>query len=465
MRNKTHKPALEDLDFLYIWTLDKKLEVLYANELAESLSMNPFEGMRPREKEILSKFIIGKSESHLSSVCLPWSTSVSRNALWLKWKVKRNKDCYYLTAVNVTDIKRSELYLGQVLDAIPDLILVKGKDSQIVWANKAFQDHYGLSNKELRNLIDAPYVEPDYTNQYIIDDKKVWDSGKQLLVECEPVVRHDGVVRKFQTLKTPIFGPDKKVIYTVGVSRDITDKIEHEEKSVAAAKMTALGEMAGGVAHEVNNPIAVISGKVYLFKRLINKFETVKKENVIGYLDSIEQHAERIAKIIDTLRRLSADDDYEDFSRVNLSNLVADTLLLSETKIKEKGINLITQIPKALEIDARKIQLSQAILNLLNNATEAAENSPERWIKVTAKKNKDQLELRVEDSGPGVPKEIVGRIMQPFFTTKDIGKGVGLGLTFALSVAKNHHGTLKIDRNVSPSCFLMTFPIRRPPVT
>jgi len=360
-------------------------------------------------------------------------------------------------------VKNNEHYLSQILDSINDLVLVKGEGSKIVWANKAFQDYYRLNNEQLKELVDAPFVLPDYTKQYIIDDKQVWDTGAPLLIDCEPVVRYDGVVRKFQTSKTPIFGPHHKVLFTVGISRDITEKIENQEKSMSASKMAAIGEMAAGMAHEINNPIAVISGKSFMLRRLLKKGGEINRDILSDLVDTIDHHIQRVATVISCLRRLSTSDDFEDFRNVDVANLIHDTLLLCEAKIKEKGIVINQDIPTGILVDARVVQLSQALLNLITNAADAAEVSKNKWIKIEAKVSQDRLKIFVSDSGPGVPDEILGKIFQPFFTTKDVGKGSGLGLSFSQSVARNHHGTLRVAKEITSSCFELDIPLIRHP--
>lgn len=128
-----------------------------------------------------------------------------------------------------TALRESELRYQQILDAITDMILVKGEKSSIVWANKAFRDYYGMTNEQLRDMIDAPIVEPDYTLQYIKDDAQVFESGEILVIPEEPVTRHDGVTRPFETFKAPIRDLSGNVIMTVGVSRDITERKKEQE--------------------------------------------------------------------------------------------------------------------------------------------------------------------------------------------------------------------------------------------
>ncbi|MDT7042211.1 PAS domain S-box protein [Candidatus Nitronereus thalassa] len=116
----------------------------------------------------------------------------------------------------------TELTYRQILDAINDMVLVKGPGSKIMWANKAFRDYYGMTNSELQNMIDAPFNDPDYTEQYLKDDEFVFTTGKVLNIPCEPVTNCNGNIRYFHTVKSPILDPNGKVARLVAVCRDIT---------------------------------------------------------------------------------------------------------------------------------------------------------------------------------------------------------------------------------------------------
>ncbi len=136
----------------------------------------------------------------------------------------------YGTNQDITDVKlateelrRTELLYRQVLNSLVDMVLVKGEKSQMVWANKAFREYYGMSNEQLKDMIDAPIVEPDVTDKYVQDDQYVLGTGKTLFVAEEPIVRYDGKVTPVQTIKSPIFDENGKAIMTVGVFRDITE--------------------------------------------------------------------------------------------------------------------------------------------------------------------------------------------------------------------------------------------------
>ncbi|MEG3848409.1 PAS domain S-box protein [Microcoleus sp. herbarium19] len=126
-------------------------------------------------------------------------------------------------------LRESEKRYHQILDSIADMVLVKGPQSKIVWANQAFRDYYGMSEGELQGIVDAPFADPDNTLQYIKDDTFVFETGQTLQIPEEPATRHDGEVRLFSTVKTPIRNQDGLVTMTVGVSRDMTERRAAEE--------------------------------------------------------------------------------------------------------------------------------------------------------------------------------------------------------------------------------------------
>jgi len=120
--------------------------------------------------------------------------------------------------------RASDLKYRQILDSITDMVLVKGPESKILWANKAFCDFYGMTVEQLQGIIDSPVNKPDYTQQYIKDDAYVFSQGRVLDIPEEPVTRYDGEVRIFHTVKYPIFDEHGRVIMSVGVSTMISPK-------------------------------------------------------------------------------------------------------------------------------------------------------------------------------------------------------------------------------------------------
>ncbi len=366
------------------------------------------------------------------------------------------------------ELEESRHSYFQVLDAIPDFVLVKDAGSKIRWANKAFRDYYGMSNEQLKDIIDAPFSEPDYTQKYVQDDAYVYSTGKTLDIACEPVKRFDGLVHYFHTIKAPIFDKNNKVILTVGVSRDITHRLEAEKKlsdqrqsMITSAKMASLGEMAGGIAHEINNPLAIIIGKADSLKKLIHKPE-LDKELLDKNLDKLVATAHRISRIIKGLKTFSRSDANDAFIATKAASVVDDTLGLCQEKLKNSGVEVHIDIPTDLEFDCRATQISQILLNLINNSYDAIQNLSEKWIRVSVEESVNgTIRFSVTDSGPGIPKEIADKLMQPFFTTKEVGKGTGIGLSISRGIAQDHYGTLFLDRSAPNTCFVLELPLKQ----
>jgi PAS domain S-box-containing protein len=138
--------------------------------------------------------------------------------------------------------------LQQILDAITDMVLVKGPQSRLEWANKAFLSVYGMTNAQLEGLVDAPFSAPDLTQQYVKDDLQVFASGVPLEVPEQQMIRHDGKVLTCHTVKSPIIDSAGKVIKTVAVIRDITERRRLELELRQAQKLESLGRLSSGIA-------------------------------------------------------------------------------------------------------------------------------------------------------------------------------------------------------------------------
>ena len=171
-----------------------------------------------------------------------------------------------------TALRESERRYQQILDAITDMVLVKGDKSRIVWANKAFRDYYGMSNEQMRDMIDAPSVEPDYTLQYIKDDAYVYETGNILQIPEEPVTRHDGMTLLFETVKSPIRDIHGNMAMTVGVSRDITERKRAQETLRRRANQLETVAVVSSTASTVLDPDSLLQAVVDLTRERFNLY-------------------------------------------------------------------------------------------------------------------------------------------------------------------------------------------------
>lgn len=234
--------------------------------------------------------------------------------------------------------------------------------------------------------------------------------------------------------------------------------IEQQNALVASAKMSALGEMAGGIAHEINNPLATIQGLTYLMNQLL-KSEQVNKSELQNLLSSMTSLTERIAKIIQGLRTFSRDGSRDPLELISVGSLIEETLSFCIERFKAYEVALeIDPIVKELSIQGRRTELSQVLLNLLNNSFDAVSHEKEKWVRISGQEDSHSIEIRVTDSGPGIPEALREKLFQPFFTTKEPGKGTGLGLSISFGIMRTHQGELRLDEHAPHTSFVLRIP-------
>lgn len=223
------------------------------------------------------------------------------------------------------------------------------------------------------------------------------------------------------------------------------------------SKFAALGQMATGIAHEINNPLAIIKGLSYSLPKFIELKNFDKaKENV----KKIEATVDRIAKIIKSLRAYARDESQDPFKKENVREIVDATLDLCHERIKNQGLKLILEYDQEdLYVPARGFQISQILLNLLNNAADELKTTTDPWIKITSLKiENEKIKITVENSGPKIPMSVAENLFVPFFTTKEVGKGTGLGLMISQNIARSHQGELGLDMTGEHTKFVLILP-------
>lgn len=224
---------------------------------------------------------------------------------------------------------------------------------------------------------------------------------------------------------------------------DRTERVKEVERQLASAeKLAAIGFLAAGVAHEINNPISVIATRLELIRRELKKGKA--DEVILKDLDTISRHAERISKIAGGLLTFARDGESK-IEDVDLNKAVERVVALLDGQIKGKGVETRLALdPGAMPAQANGVGVEQVMYNLIHNALQAT--PPGGTITVSTFATDDRLvAFRVSDTGPGIPKENVGRVFEPFFTTKDPGQGTGLGLSISYGLVKDFGGSITLD--------------------
>ncbi|KYG60929.1 hypothetical protein AZI85_10775 [Bdellovibrio bacteriovorus] len=237
-----------------------------------------------------------------------------------------------------------------------------------------------------------------------------------------------------------------------------------EQKNIAlqSSKMSALGEMVAGMAHEINTPLAAI--KMFLSEALyeIENNKTGDTTVVVNFLHKSDATIDRVSKIIKGLRTFSRSGDADPFQNYSVQEAIEDAMILCGDRFNSEGVELRWEIPaETIPIECRPVEITQVLLNLMGNALDAVGKLEEKWIELNVSQTPDFVQMRVTDSGPGIDPLILEKIFQPFFTTKDVGKGTGIGLSVSMGIARSHNGRLFIDPGHVNTSFVIEIPKRQ----
>lgn len=263
-----------------------------------------------------------------------------------------------------------------------------------------------------------------------------------------------------------IHSDSKELIGFLLLAKDLTQKRRQEKAQeqqratmASSSKLASLGEMAGGVAHEVNNPLAIILGKAAKLIQIMKTSSEPRKDEIVRDLEKIMTGSERIAKIIKGLRAFSRSADTDPLQKAYVHDIIDDAISFCSARFKDQGIDFkIGDLPKIM-ISCRATQLAQVVLSMLNNSFDAIQPLKEKWIKIEVLPTLDnKVDIVITDSGGGIPKEIAEKLMQPFFTTKEVGKGTGLGLSVSRGIIHDHGGILTLDQECKNTRFIIQLP-------
>ncbi len=260
----------------------------------------------------------------------------------------------------------------------------------------------------------------------------------------------------FAALALQIYFRDRASVELIEMNKLLDQEKMHRFQ---LAKMSTLGEMAAGVAHEVNNPLGIIVGYLSKIRRLAGS-DSVSGGEIIATADKIELTANRISKIVKGLLDFSRDGHKDHFIPVLLVEIIDETLMLSQARLRKRNIQLsLQECPKEAYLHCKPTQISQIILNLINNSADEIEQKPDPWIQISFMQHEKSIQIWITDSGSGVKKEIQDKIFNPFFTSKDVGKGVGLGLSISKGIAEEHGGQLYLDPDCANTRFILEIPL------
>lgn len=243
--------------------------------------------------------------------------------------------------------------------------------------------------------------------------------------------------------------------------------IRREELLLQTHKMAALGDMAGGIAHEINNPLAVILGKLHKVNSLI-KVEVPDRELVSSELSRVKAAAERIVKIIKGLRQFARADEKEERKQFTLKTLMDEVLGLTASRMNAHGIDFkVGEFSESVVLSAQLAQLTQALINILGNAHDAALEPgmegrvPEVSLSAVLQVSEGKVTIECKDNGLGIHSDHSKKIFDPFFSLKSEQKSVGLGLSVAKKIIEENGGSVSFHSQPGHTVFRVSLPIVR----
>jgi PAS domain S-box-containing protein len=367
---------------------------------------------------------------------------------------------YQGTLVDVTErremekaLRRQEEFQRYLLESFPDLILVIDLNGRYSFVSSRIHDLRGYKPEDL--LGKKVEEEQDYSPE-LLGLYSDLTSGRKKFGSCDYSARHrDGSWRTTRASASPLFDAENKVSGVIVSVRDITVEKKLEQQIIQSERLAAMGQMIGGFAHELNNPLTSILGMSELLQEG-EAPESVRKQMIV-----LQQQARRAAEIVQNLMYFSRP-PAPGKTPIDLGELVQRTLHLHAYSLRKSNITVDFLNQTALPLvsgDAH--QLMQVFLNLMLNSEQAMREVRDRGtLRIRLEKNEKSVSVIFQDDGPGIPPEILPNIFDPFYTTKRPGRGTGLGLSICKAILREHYGNVEAASGPGGGAvFTVTLPV------
>ncbi|MGD8664894.1 MAG: PAS domain S-box protein [Desulfobacterales bacterium] len=359
------------------------------------------------------------------------------------------------------ELEKSEKKYAAIFDHIPNPVFVLDmKTLEILDCNTSIETVYGYKKEELIARSFLELFRPEEQDRYrnLIQTKSVINQARHVGKNGRPL---------FVNIRISGFEHPGEKVYLVTTS-DITQRLQTEQQLIQAGKMATLGEMATGVAHELNQPLSVIKTASRFFMKKIRNKEKIKDDILLTMSEEIDTYVDRATKIINHMRQFGRKSDVT-LEKVQVNLTMEKALQILGQQLKVRGIEVVREFEQDLPpVMADPDRLEQVFINLLINARDAID---ERWQdqphqsgdkKITLKttSNAETVTAEVHDTGTGIPAPILDRIFEPFFTTKKVGQGTGLGLSISYGIIQDCNGSIQaVSRKDEGTGFIIKFPV------
>lgn len=350
-------------------------------------------------------------------------------------------------------------------------------DEPLIYVNDGFVEMTGYDRDEVIGRNCRFLQGPETSEEKVDKIRKAIDDGEPITVELRNYTK-GGDPFWNQLSITPVFDNNDVLTHYVGIQKDVTRRKEQEKQIRQNEKLAAIGEMAAGLMHEINNPNAFIKGNLDYMDKAWDQLDefihdhdpgeqiTELTEEFPETLKAMRRGSNRIKDIIEKVKQFSRrGDTTTELESVNPLPLIEQSLAMAEETIDPEvdlSYNLSDELRSngdAFTIKADPGEFEQIIINMVENASDALAEQPDGRIEVLVDGDEERFRIKISDNGPGIPEEVQQKIFDPFFTTKSTGSGTGLGLSIVSGIIERMGGRIDLEsREGQGATFEMTFP-------
>lgn len=347
-------------------------------------------------------------------------------------------------------------------------IAVCSLDGQFIKTNKKFCSLLGYSEKELLELCFEDITHPDDIQRNVDEDLKLLKSDSRHFQIEKRYIKKTGEIIWVIISVFLNTDPNSGEKYFVGQVQDITNLKEtisnlqdEKQKNIHASRLSDLGEMAGGMAHEINNPLQIIYSSLSQLKKRFKQGDTLDEQSE-KVIERANSSVIRISKIINSMITFARSGVDKEQKAYDFSDILDESLIYCEQRFSYTNVKIIKDLPVDASLYCNKVELSQVLLNLFNNSYDSVskeEDSEKHWIKLQTSIDGKSFTIIVKDGGSGIPRNQSSKVFNPFFTTKMPGKGTGLGLSISKGIIESHGGSISYEGSDRDGFFKIILPI------